>query len=149
MPEANEQLWYGKFRRLILNFVFKTENEIEYKKLLPESSLSFHWWKQAMIGRDVGRDLLRIHGTSLINKNPDSNYFPFIPTSGCLAQREGIYGEQEYVDQRRLLDQLMISLDLSPVFDNETKIKGLLYILEIDDQKAPVTISELQSLLLD
>src|SRR5690606_14102858 len=70
MPSADQQLSFGKFRRMILNFIPKSKNEVLTKKLLPESSHQNGWWKPAVVARDVGRNLLRIHGTGKINKDP-------------------------------------------------------------------------------
>jgi hypothetical protein len=88
---------------------------------------------------------LRIHGTGKINEDPASPYYPLMPTMGCISQRENSYGEVEYKDQRQILDTLMIASGLDPVFENEEKLLGLLYVIDIDDQQAPVTIETLRT----
>ena len=60
-------------------------------------------------------------------------------TSGCIAQRENTYEGIKYNDQRVLLDAVMTALDLEPAFENEPKVKGILYIVEIDDTDEAVT----------
>jgi len=97
----------------------------------------------SVVARDVGRSLLRIHGTGRINTWPDSSWYPFIRTSGCIAQRENTYNGVEFTDQRILLDTLMLAQGLEPKFENETRIKGLLYFIEINDQAKAVSVSDL------
>lgn len=143
MPAADQQISFGKFRRLILEFIPRSQNEATMKSLLPETSHEEDWWKPGTVARDVGRNLFRIHGTGKINKDPESPYYPFMQTSGCIAQRENTYGDVTFMDQRVLLDKLMTAMDLDPVYANETKIKGLIYITEIDSEEAPVTVEDL------
>ena len=97
----------------------------------------------------MGRSDLRIHGTGRINDDPNSFHYPFRKTSGCVSQKEGTYGDITYFDQRRLLDTLMLNLGLSPEYNNEELIKGLFYLVEIDQKKSPVTLSEVENILLD
>ena len=143
MPFADDPMSFGKFRRLIIDFIPKSKNEAALKAYLPDSSHQHTWWHGGIRARDTGRNLFRIHGTGKKNSNDKSPYYPFMRTNGCIAQRENTYGEVIYQDQRELLDILMTHLDLEPVFENETKIKGLLYMLELDDKKAPVTETDL------
>ena len=143
MPSADAQMSFGKFRRLILNFIPKSKNEVLTKSLLPESSLNSDWWKSAVVSRDIGRNLLRIHGTGKINVDKQTPYYPFMRTSGCIAQRENTYDGVTYRDQRHLLDTVMKALDLAAIYENETQAKGILYLMEIDDKNAPVTLEDL------
>ncbi|PIP90313.1 MAG: hypothetical protein COW01_02585 [Bdellovibrionales bacterium CG12_big_fil_rev_8_21_14_0_65_38_15] len=149
MPEANAQTSFGKFRRIILNFVAPSENESITKALLHESVHDLPFWRQANVARDVGRDLLRIHGTGRINGDPTSAHYPFRKTSGCISKREGAYPEATYIDQREMLDTMMKSLDLEVEYSNEVNIKGILTVAELDDTKAPVTSAEVLNLLFD
>lgn len=144
MPAADQQVSFGKFRRLIVNFIPKSPNEEDFRYLLPDSNLSEQWWTQSVEARNIGRGLFRIHGTGKINETPNSSYFPFIPTSGCIAKRENTYNGVEYKDQRILLDTLMKILNLTPSFENEVQIKGLLYLIDINNKKAPVALSDLK-----
>jgi hypothetical protein len=91
----------------------------------------------------MGRNLLRIHGTGKINTDKQTPYYPFMRTSGCIAQRENTYDGLTYVDQRNLLDSIMKAMDLAATFENETNIKGILYLVELDDANAPVTLNDL------
>jgi hypothetical protein len=120
MPEANKDYEFGKFRRLIVNFT-NPDN------LLPTSQKEKSWWKQGELARELGRSLLRIHGTGRINKNPFSSFYPFVPTSGCIATNEKTNA------QRSLLDTIMKAQGLVADFENEVKIKAILYVLEFND----------------
>ncbi|MGK5090082.1 hypothetical protein WDW86_21230 [Bdellovibrionota bacterium FG-2] len=151
MPVADQTKSFGKFRRIILNFVSRSKDEKTYKTILPVSNHSALWWHESVIGRDVGRVSLRIHGTGKINQDSNSTFYPFLSTHGCVAKRENKYPESAtpYKDQRELLDQLMVSSNLEPMFKNEPEILGLLYVLEIDDQAAPVTLEDLAKYAID
>lgn len=149
MPSADQQISFGKFRRIILNFVPSSEGEELTRLLLNEAAHDLPFWRQANVARDVGRDLLRIHGTGRINGDPTSAHYPFRKTSGCVSKREGKYPEAEYIDQRLMLDIMMKAQDLDPVYANETQIKGIFTVIELDDQKAPVSSEEVISLLFD
>ncbi|MBC7713712.1 MAG: hypothetical protein H7177_10250 [Rhizobacter sp.] len=133
MPEANKNADFGKFRRLIVNFLGTSPNDENIKQFLPCSQHTNSWWTPSIVGRDLGRSLLRIHGTGRINKNPFSSYFPMIPSSGCLTTTETTaFGLKEVNDQRALLDTLMAALNLPITYENESKIHGLLYVIEFD-----------------
>lgn len=143
MPVADQQISFGKFRRMMLNFVPKSKDEVLMKSLLPESSHKKNWWRTSVTAREIGRSLLRIHGTGKINKDEKSPYYPFVRTSGCIAQRENTYDGLTYRDQRELLDDVMKAMDMMPVYANELKVKGILYLVEIDDLNSAVEASDL------
>lgn len=145
MPVADQQLSFGKFRRVIVNFVPKSPSEEDHGYLLPKSHMSETWWKQAPEARDLGRALFRIHGTGK-QADAGTTYFPFRPTAGCMSQRENTYDGVTYIDQQLLLNRMMDTLHLVPQFENETSIKGLLYLIEIDNKKAAVTLGDLDVL---
>ena len=146
MPDANFPEAYGRFRRVILDFVPKSAGEAEQRKLLPEESHARDWWKEAMIARDIGRGELRIHGTGERNDDTSTPYYTFVPTIGCVAQRELRYGNVTYTDQRLLLDRLMRAGGLSPVYASEPLIQGLFYVIELSAGGGAVTAAELARL---
>jgi hypothetical protein len=146
MPTADQQISFGKNRRMILNFIPKSVGEKLYKSLLPASSFNNEWWQPSVTARDVGRNLLRIHGTGKINTDPNTPYFPFMRTSGCIAQKENTYDGVVYNDQRVLLDAVMAALGLAAKFENEVQIKGLLYIMEMDEVAAQVELADLNAI---
>jgi hypothetical protein len=143
MPAADQQVSFGKFRRMILNFIPKSKNESLMKSLLPASSHTEDWWKSSVTARDIGRNLFRIHGTGKLNQDPSVPYYPFMRTAGCIAQRENTYDGVKYQDQRELLDAIMIAMNMETNFENEIKVKGILYLVEIDDKNAPVELEDL------
>jgi hypothetical protein len=145
MPENDKQMVFGKFRRMILNFVAKTENEQNYKFLLPPSSHTLTWWQEAVVAREMGRGLFRIHGTGL-SSNDQRNYYPFVPTSGCVAKRENTYDRVTFKDQREILDEIMLAMQLDPTHGNEEKIRGLLYVINLNNEKKPVTLDDVKKL---
>lgn len=147
MPDTNRQTVFGKYRRLILNFISKSTDEKLTKKLLPESAELSLWWNQAVVARDIGRNLLRIHGTGLRNNNPLSSYYPFVPTSGCIAQKENTYRGVKYKNQRKLLDVMMKASGLKVKYKNETKLKGLLYVVEVDGSKKEMSREDVEDYL--
>lgn len=146
MPYADQVPSFGKFRRLILDFIPKSKDEMNQKAILPASSVESNWWKPNVVARDVGRNLFRIHGTGRLNEDEQSTWHPFRPTSGCIAKRENTYDDIEYRDQRNLLDVLMDSMGLAATYENETEIKGLLFLIEIDDKEAPVLLEDLKAI---
>ncbi len=144
MPIANKPKAYGMWRRVILNWIPASGGDANSLEFLPEISKDKLWWQEASIARDIGRKWLRIHGTGDRNDNKKSTYYPHVPTSGCISTREMQYDEIEYKDQRIILDQMMTSMQLGPVYANETLIKGVLYVVELDDSKRKVTLADLK-----
>lgn len=145
MPSANRQHVFGKFRRNILNWIPKSNMDKYTKYFLPSSHENKTWWKRASIARDVGRKYLRIHGTGRISQK-GTTYYPHVPTSGCISTLEGFYDGVEYKGQRIILDKLMEASQLAPVYSNETNIYGVLYVVNIDEKKAPVSKNDLINL---
>lgn len=134
MPKADKNFEFGEFKRLIVNFIKESPDEAEIKNLLPQDHHQLNWWKPSVLGRELGRCLLRIHGTGRANLNPLTSYYPFVPTSGCLTTNESAFFRLKKArDQRLLLDTLMNALDIPPIEENESKIHGLLYVVELDD----------------
>lgn len=136
MPWANRQEAFGKFRRLILNWL---PNAKSTKSFLPESARQKRWWKQASIARDNGRKWLRIHGTGRVNRDEESSHYPHSPTEGCVSVREGTYNNTEFTDQRKLLDKAMEAMELQPLFKNEPNLKGVLFVIELDEKEERVS----------
>lgn len=143
MPEADQQRTFGKYRRLIMNFIPQSPGENLLKEFLPESSQQYSWWRESVIARDIGRNLLRIHGAGYKNYNIFSRHYPFVKTIGCIGTREGRYGRNDYHDQRILLDTMMVASGLEPRYENESKLYALLYVVEINNIKSHVTLDEM------
>lgn len=147
MPEANRQLVFGKYRRLILNFIKPSRNEKDFLSLMPGNTQGLNWWREGKVARDVGRSLLRIHGTGIINLDPASSWYPFYPTSGCIASRENKYQGVEFHDQRSLLDEMMMAAGLPVQYENEAKLSGLLYVFDINSEERAVELADIEKYL--
>jgi hypothetical protein len=143
MPAADQQNVFGKYRRLKLDFIERSKNEKKLLYYIPEELQQMGWWKESVIARDNGRSLFRVHGVGVKNLLRDSPYYPFVPTAGCIASLEGEYDGVDYKDQRILLDTFMVSMGLKPEYRNETKLKGLLYVVNIDDEERPVELDDI------
>lgn len=144
MPYADQQKTYGEFRRLIINFIEPSENESALKEFIPPSAHDKVWWNESVVARDVGRNLLRIHGTGRKNWNPFSRHYPFVKTAGCIMSLEGEYGDTDFIDQRLLLDEVMVASQLEPQYENESEIKGLLYLIEVSDEHEHIYLPEIE-----
>lgn len=138
MPEANQQTLFGKYRRLKLEFMKREDLENSFDDILREH----FFWKEGVVANEIGRSLLRVHGTGLKNRNFLKPYHPFVTTSGCVSLLE----TKDDHAQRELLDKLMESLNLDPVFENEDKIHGTLAVIEINDSKGHVGLQEILEL---
>jgi hypothetical protein len=143
MPSADQTSSFGVFRRLILNFTSVSGGEENARLLLPELSSNSTWWRESTIARDIGRSLLRIHGTGSRNDNRNLPYYTHLSSLGCITQRELAYDGVSYRDQRNLLDSLMIAMDNLPQYSNETVIRAILYVVPIDSESRRVSPSDL------
>ncbi len=142
MPDNDRQMAFGKFRRLMINLIEQSADESQIKFLLPISNQDETWWHEGVVARDIGRGLFRIHGTGLASI-PGSHYYPFVPTSGCVAKRENSHNGVDYIDQHLFLQELISVMGLPPTADSEIKIRGLLYVINIDGRRGPVTLQDL------
>jgi hypothetical protein len=139
-PTSNLQLRLP-FETSVANYFHKADKtddqwRIEhYRKLLPESWQDYFPIYEAFYAGQAGRSAIIAHGTTI---NPlfyqDQSYYPFTPSLGCLTALEfwsGKNGECLYSEQLALIKNYRR-------FDPE----GYLILIDIDNQKSPVTISE-------
>lgn len=159
MPEADKKILYGKYRRVIMDFIpmktwrkFGVVGKRQYSEeylysFLPPSLRNLKWWQEGRAARNVGRHSLRIHGTLIPNPNEDAPYYTFFPTAGCIASREGFYKGVEFKDQRELLDVFMMAQGLNVKRENETSIKGLLYVVNINNEEKAVELTDIEAAL--
>ena len=56
-----------------------------------------------------------------------------------------VYKRQEFYDQQELLDKMMQASQLAPIYNNEMYLKGVLYVINIDDKKSAVKYDDLLS----
>ncbi len=139
MPQVNKREIFGDYRRLIVDYNDFSEND--YKTILPSSVWNNNWWREALLAQQLGRSLLRIHGTLRVTENTKAPFYPFYPTSGCLTTREsGLFN-----DQRLLLDQLMKTQGLTCSLKNEEQLNGMLVVVNMHrkDLNPKVILQEL------
>lgn len=148
MPMANKFELFGKYRRLILDWIPASRSQMLTKQFLPRSQHQKNWWKRASIARDVGRLHLRVHGTGRLNKDPLSTWYPHMPTAGCISTREGRYVDKSYMGQRLILDKLLFASRLLPSYSNEENINGILWVVNIGSQKRAVSAKDIEDLHL-
>jgi hypothetical protein len=139
MPKADQQELFGEFRRLKLEFLDRKTIEDDFSEVL----LEHHFWKEGVMAKAIGRSLLRIHGTGLVNRNIFKKYHPFVTTSGCVSMCE----TKSVKGQRMLLDTLMDDLGLEKSFVNEEKIFGTLAVVELNEEKSHVSLNDLEGLI--
>ncbi len=115
---------------------YKTWNIKDYELLIPQSLKNYPPIYEAFYAGKLGRRLLVMHGsTDDLSFYKGKKYFPLTPTRGCLSTIE-IWNEHGYViksDQARLAN----------AFFETCQPEGFLIVLNIDDQKKPVTLDEL------
>ena len=143
--QQGETTDFGRFPRVVLNFLPANDGS-EYQKLVPSSSAHADWWKETSVAQRNGRSDLRMHGTLNPGGEADKPWHPFRPTAGCIAARENTYDGVVYRDQRHLLDAWMAGLGLSSSSENERQIHGLLYVIEMDEKEAPVSVEDLAAI---
>jgi hypothetical protein len=127
MPNADYFEEFGRFRRVKLEFL---KNQEESKAFLPLNHHRLHWWKQSHVAADLGRSLLRIHGSGRLNKNPFSSHFPLVSSSGCLTLSELNLPFCKIFHQQDFLNAHLWGQGLDQSYENELKIHGLLYVVE-------------------
>ncbi len=112
-----------------------------YKNLLPESFREYYPLYQSYVAGKLGRTEIIAHGTTV---NPDyykgTPYYPLTPTQGCLTTKE-IWNEEtgmlEDSDQQRF----------TSLIKKAGGAHGYLIVIELDDKKTPVSLSDLQPAL--
>ena len=114
----------------------------EYKSLLPSSWQNYFPITEAYHAGAAGRRLIIAHGTADdISFYEDEKYYPYTPTKGCLSTKE------IWDDNGKLIESDQVRL--MNAFFSTKQLKGFLVVIEIDDQKKPVTIDELLPLILE
>lgn len=145
MPFTNRQKLFGKFHRLIINYLPGNAGDLSYsQKFIPESWQDADWWKQAPLAKVLGRNLIRIHGTGKRARRA-TGYYPLVKTNGCIAEVEGTYFGKKQTGQKDLLDKLQQIQKIK----GPDKIHALLYVIEIDDKNEQINSSEIQKVLIN
>jgi hypothetical protein len=112
-------------------------NEAQYKKLLPPSWQDYFPIYQTFYAGKTGRTEIIAHGTAMDPKYYKTKiYYPYTPTEGCLCTKE-IWSED---DGKRVVSDQQTLINTLKASGSEN---GYYIVIEIDDQKKPVTIEEL------
>ncbi len=127
---------------------FHGENEFkkwdirDYKKLIPKNLRNYSPFYEAFFAGKLGRRLLVMHGsTDDLNFYKGENYFPLTPTWGCLSTIE-IWDTNGHViksDQAKLANAF---------FETQCS-EGFLIVLNLNNIKKPVSLSELEPLMTE
>lgn len=113
-----------------------------YSNLLPDSWKVYLPIYESYYAGKAGRNEIIAHGTTIDpNFYKNKSYFPFTPSMGCLTTKE-IWSEET----GRLIesDQLKLMNALSQF----AELKGYLVVVNIDDNKSPVELSEVKQMIL-
>lgn len=135
----NEDKW-EKYFQLPLGMAWdSTQDSLQaYLQLLPPSWRSYAPVKEAFYAGRIGRTEIIAHGTAI---NPeyfkDKPFYPLTPTNGCLCAKE-LWN----VTNGRLL--VSEQFNLVSTFMSTPGSKGYLFVINLDDQQAPVTRAELE-----
>lgn len=112
----------------------------DYIRLLPSAIAHYEPLYESFFAGLIGRNEIISHGTAI---DPElytcKSYYPFTPTLGCLCTQE-IWNENgvlDYSDQEKLISATVKAGGPS----------GYVIVLDIDDQKKPVTIEEINKLI--
>jgi len=115
----------------------------EYKSILPESWKEYTNIYEAYYAGKAGRNEIIAHGT-IIDPGfyAGASYFPFTPSLGCLTTKElWSYETGKIIES----DQIK----LMNAFIEAGNENGYFIVVNIDDQKAAVTLSEIINTILE
>lgn len=113
----------------------------DYKYLLPDNFKNYQPIYGTFYAGKAGRTEIIAHGTTIdIGYYKNNSFYPYTPTAGCLCTKEIWNNKTGMLD---ISDQLL----LAKAVQNTGATKGYLIVVEIDDKKAPVTISDIVSYL--
>lgn len=112
----------------------------DYTNLLPESWQNYFSIYGAWEAGQIGRKLIVSHGTTDdISYYKNEIFYPFSPTKGCMSAIEIWNDEGRLIrsDQVKIMNKFL-AMD---------QLYGFFVVVEIDNQKKPVTQEEIEALL--
>lgn len=113
-----------------------------YSSLLPESWKSYLPIYEAYYAGKAGRNEIIAHGTTIDpNFYKNKQYLPFTPSMGCLTTKE-IWSEET----GKIIESDQIKL--MNVLSKFNELKGYLIVVNIDDKKSPVELTEVEEMVL-
>jgi len=142
-PIVLTRIPFGKAPSIFFHGLNKHKNWAieDYAELLPVELRDYKPLYESYFAGKLGRRLLVMHGsTDDLSFYKDKPYYPFTPTHGCLSTVE-IWNEQGNVvrsDQARLIN----------AFFSTKELKGFLVVVNIGNERKPVTIDEIRPYIL-
>jgi hypothetical protein len=110
-----------------------------YLQQLPAGWRNYLPMREAWNAGKIGRTAIIAHGTTIDPEYfKDKPYYPLTPTEGCLCAKE-LWN----VTTGHLL--MSEQFNLVSAFQSTTGNKGLLYVINIDNQQDPVTREQIES----
>ena len=109
-----------------------------YLQLLPASWRSYFPMMEAWNAGKIGRTEIIAHGTTIDPEYfKDKPYYPLTPTEGCLCAKEL---------WNNTTGHLLMSeqFNLVSAFQSTNGNKGLLYVINVDDQQSAVTREQVE-----
>lgn len=113
-----------------------------YKNLLPKSWQDYFPIYEAFYAGKAGRNEIIAHGTTIVPEFYKSkSFYPFTPSLGCLTTKEIWSDETGRIVES---DQLKLMNALSQF----SELKGYLIVVNIDDKKSQIDLSEVKDLII-
>ena len=112
-----------------------------YQQQLPQSWKNYAPMMEAWVAGKIGRTEIIAHGTTIDPEYfKDKPFYPLTPTEGCLCAKEL---------WNNTTGHLLMSeqFNLVSAFQSTPSGKGLLYVINIDDQQKAVTREEIERLV--
>ena len=122
----------------LIDSIWELDN---YRKLLPDNFKNYHPIYGSYYAGKAGRTEIIAHGTTLDTAFYTTKlYAPYTPTAGCLCTKEIWNNKTGFL---QISDQLL----LTQAIKNAGDANGYLIVIEIDDKKIPVSLTDVISYL--
>ena len=143
-PTANIQLSMPhEYNPYVVNdkLIDTTWSLQQYKDLLPDNFKNYHPMYGTFYAGKAGRTEIIAHGTTIDTSfYSNQTYAPYTPSAGCLCTKEIWNSKTGYLQTS---DQFL----LTQAIKKAGGAKGYLIVIEIDNKKNPVTITDVISFL--
>jgi len=130
-----ESKWEKYFRQ---NWDVAQDSLFLYQQLIPANWRKYEPLMEAWFAGKIGRTEIIAHGTAIDPEYfKDKPFYPLTPTLGCLCAKE-LWNPTS--------GRLLVSeqFNLVSAFRSTTGSKGLLYVINVDDQQKPVSRMEVE-----
>lgn len=133
-----EKNWSSYFRE---RWEAAHDSLLLYKQLLPDAWRNYEPMMEAWNAGKIGRSEIIAHGSTIDPEYfKDKPYYPLTPTQGCLCAKE-LWNPTS--------GHLLVSeqFNLVSAFLSSPGGKGYLYVINLDDQRKPVSRQEIETLV--